>query len=105
MFFKNSFFKKFLKIFYYILYINKINILKGQNELLNDIQNTQETQSATQAMKKLMEIKRLQIMQSTGQTLTPEQKQLLDEHIRQTNEAQVRFRKQQYQNKSKGLSL
>lgn len=66
---------------------------------------TQETQSATQDMKKLMEIKRLQIMQRTGQTLTPEQKQLLDEHIRQTNEAQVRFRNQQDQKKSKGLSL
>lgn len=66
---------------------------------------TQETQSATQDMKKLMEIKRLQVMQRTGQTLTPEQKQLLDEHIRQTNEAQVRFRKQQNQKKSNGLSL
>lgn len=66
---------------------------------------TQETQSATQDMKKLMEIKRLQIMQRTGQTLTPEQKQLLDEYIRQTNEAQVRFRNQQDQKKSKGLSL
>ena len=66
---------------------------------------TQETQSATQDMKKLMEIKRLQIMQRTGQTLTSEQKQLLDEHIRQTNEAQARFRNQQDQKKSKGLSL
>lgn len=66
---------------------------------------TQETQSATQDIKKLMEIKRLQIIQRTGQTLTPEQKQLLDEHIRQTNEAQARFRNQQDQKKSKGLSL
>ena len=66
---------------------------------------TQETQNAMQDMKKLMEIKRLQIMQRTGQTLTPEQKQLLDEHIRQTNEAQVRFKSQQDQKKSKGLSL
>lgn len=66
---------------------------------------TQETQSTTQDMKKLMEIKRLQIMQRTGQTLTTEQKQLLDEHIRQTNEVQVRFRNQQDQKKSKGLSL
>lgn len=66
---------------------------------------TQEIQSATQDIKKLMEIKRLQIIQRTGQTLTPEQKQLLDEHIRQTNEAQVRFRNQQNQKKSNGLSL
>ncbi len=66
---------------------------------------TQESQSATQDMKKLMEIKRLQVMQKTGQALTPEQKRLLDEHIRQTNEAQVRFRNQQNQKKSKGLSL
>lgn len=66
---------------------------------------TQENQSATQDMKKLMEIKRLQVMQKTGQALTPEQKRLLDEHIRQTNEAQVRFRNQQNQKKSKGLSL
>lgn len=66
---------------------------------------TQENQNATQDMRKLMEIKRLQIMQRTGQILTPEQKQLLDEHIRQTNEAQVRFRNQQEQKKSNGLSL
>ena len=66
---------------------------------------TQENQNATQDMRKLMEIKRLQIMQRTGQTLTLEQKQLLDEHIRQTNEAQVRFRNQQEQKKSNGLSL
>ena len=76
----------------------KSSILKGKV-------TTQETQSATQDMKKLMEIKRLQIMQRTGQTLTSEQKQLLDEHIRQTNETQVRFRNQQDQKKSKGLSL
>ena len=44
-------------------------------------------------------------MQKTGQALTPEQKRLLDEHIRQTNEAQVRFRNQQNQKKNKGLSL
>ena len=66
---------------------------------------TQEIQSATQDMKKLMEIKRLQVIYKTGQALTPEQKRLLDEHIRQTNEVQVRFRNQQDQKKSKGLSL
>ena len=65
----------------------------------------QENQSTTQDMKNLMEIKRLQVMQKTGQALTPEQKRLLDEHIRQTNEAQVRFRNQQNQKKNKGLSL
>ena len=37
--------------------------------------------------------------------LTPEEKRLIDEHIRQTNEAQVRFRNQQNQKKSNGLSL
>ena len=52
-----------------------------------------------------MEIKRLQVMLKTGQALTSEQKRLLDEHIRQTNEAQVRFRNQQNQKKSKGISL
>lgn len=76
----------------------KSSILKGKV-------TTQETQSAPQDMKQLMKIKRLQIMQRTGQTLTPEQKRLLDEHIRQTTETQVRFRNQQDQKKSKGLSL
>ena len=42
----------------------------------------QEAQSATQDIKKLMEIKRLQVMQRTGQALTPEQKRLLDGDIR-----------------------
>lgn len=37
--------------------------------------------------------------------LSKEEQLLLNEHIRQTNEAQVRFRNQQDQKKSKGLSL
>ena len=66
---------------------------------------TQETQSATQDMKKLMEIKRLQIMQRTGQTLTPEQKILLDEHIRQTQQAQIQYQQRQDNKKHKGNGL
>ncbi len=83
----------------------KISISDVKSSISKGKVTTQENQNATQDMRKLMEIKRLQIMQRTGQTLTPEQKQLLDEHIRQTNEAQVRFRNQQEQKKSKGLSL
>lgn len=82
-----------------------ISISNVKSSISKEKVTTQEIQSATQDIKKLMEIKRLQIIQRTGQTLTPEQKQLLDEHIRQTNEAQVRFRNQQNQKKSNGLSL
>jgi len=66
---------------------------------------TQETQSATQDMKKKMEIKRLQVMQRTGQALTPEQKMLLDEHIRQTQQAQIQFQQGQDSKKRKGQGL
>lgn len=66
---------------------------------------TQETQSATQDMKKLMEIKRLQVMQRTGQALTPEQKMLLDEHIRQTQQVQIQFQQRQGNKKQKGNGL
>ena len=55
----------------------------------------QETQSAMQDMKKLMEIKKLQDMQRNGQRLTSEQKSLLDEHIRQTQQAQKQFQQRQ----------
>ena len=65
----------------------------------------QETQSATQDMNKLMEIKRLQVMQRTGQTLTPEQKLLLDEHIRQTQQAQIQFKQRQGNKKQRGKGL
>ena len=66
---------------------------------------TQETQNATQDMKKLMEIKRLQVMQRTGQALTPEQKLMLDEHIRQTQQAQIQFQQRQDNRKHKGNGL
>ena len=66
---------------------------------------THETQSATQDMKKLMEIKRLQVMQRTGQALTPEQKMLLDEHIRQTQQVQIQFQQRQGNKKQKGNGL
>ena len=66
---------------------------------------TQETQNATQDMKKLMEIKRLQVMQRTGQALTPEQKLLLEEHIRQTQQAQIQFQQGQDNKKRKDNGL
>ena len=66
---------------------------------------TQETQRATQDMKKLMGIKRLQVMQRTGQALTPEQRLLLDEHIRQKQQAQIQFQQRQDNRKRKGNGL
>lgn len=66
---------------------------------------THETQSTTQDMKKLMEIKRLQVMQRTGQALTTEQKMLLEEHIRQTQQAQIQFQQRQGNKKQKGNGL
>ena len=56
-------------------------------------------------MKKLMEIKRLQVMQRTGQALTPEQKLMLDERIRQTQQAQIQFQQRQDNRKHKGNGL
>lgn len=62
---------------------------------------TQETQNVTQDIKKMKEIKKIQDMQKTGQALTPEQKLLLDEHIRQTQQAQIQFQQRQAKKNSK----
>ena len=64
-----------------------------------------EAQHQTKDIDEAIKIRRLKFKQKMGQALTPEEKRLLDEHIRQTNEAQVRFRNQQDQKKSKGQSL
>ncbi len=64
-----------------------------------------EAQRQTKDIDEAIKIGRLKFKQKTGQALTPEEKRLLDEHIMQTNESQVRFRNQQDQKKSKGLSL
>lgn len=44
-------------------------------------------------------------MQRTGQALTPEQKLLLDEHIRQTQQAQIQFQQGQDNKKRKDNGL
>ena len=49
----------------------------------------------------MKEIKRLQLMQRTGQTLTQEQRLFLKEHIRQTQQAQILFQQRQENKKSK----
>lgn len=64
-----------------------------------------EAQHQTKDTDEALKIRRLMFKQKTGATLTAEEQALIDQHIRQTNEAQVRFRNQQDQKKSKGLSL
>ena len=61
----------------------------------------QETNKVTQDIKNMKEIKRLQLMQKTGQTLTQEQRLFLKEHIRQTQQAQILFQQRQENKKSK----
>lgn len=82
-----------------------ISIGKVKASIKNSKVTSQETQSATQDMKKMKEVKKLQYMQKTGQTLTPEQKLLLDEHIRQTQQAQIQNQQKQENKKSKGNGL
>ncbi|CCY71387.1 unknown [Clostridium sp. CAG:921] len=60
----------------------RLSIGNVKSSISKGMVTMQEAQSATQDIKKLMEIKRLQVMQRTGQALTPEQKRLLDGDIR-----------------------
>ena len=82
-----------------------ISIGEVKASVKNSKVTTQETKSATQDIKQMKEIKKLQYMQKTGQTLTPEQKLFLDEHIRQTQQAQIQFQQRQENKKSKGKGL
>ena len=82
-----------------------ISIGEVKASVKNSKVTTQETKSATQDIKQMKEIKKLQYMQKTGQTLTPEQKLFLDEHIRQTQQAQIQFQQRKKKKKSKGKGL
>ncbi len=64
-----------------------------------------ETQSAMEDMKGLKEVKRLMFDKKMGKQLTEEQEMLIQNHIRQANEAQVRFQNQQYHRKVNGLEM
>ncbi len=64
-----------------------------------------ETQSAIEDMKELKEVKRLRFDKKMGKQLTEEQEMLIQNHIRQANEAQVRFQNQQYHRKVNGLEM
>ena len=64
-----------------------------------------ETQSVIDDMRKRREIKKIQYMQHTGQALTPEQKLLIDEHIRQTQQAQIQFQQRQKNKQRKGNGI
>lgn len=83
----------------------KMQMQSVKSDILQSKVTRQETQQAVQDMQKLKEVKRLQIMKRTGQTLSPEQQQLLAEHIRQTQQAQIQFQQRQTNKKSKGQGM
>lgn len=64
-----------------------------------------ETQSTMKDMKELNEVKRLMFDKRMGKQLTEEQEMLIQNHIRQSNEAQARFQNQQYHRKANGLEM
>ena len=64
-----------------------------------------EAQHQTRETDEALKIRRLMFRQKTGATLTVEEQELIQQHVRQTNEAQVRFRNQQNQKKNKGISI
>ncbi len=64
-----------------------------------------ETQSVMKDVKELNEVKRLMFDKRMGKQLTEEQEMLIQNHIRQANEAQVRFQNQQYHRKANGLEM
>lgn len=84
---------------------NKIQISNVIDTISQSKVTTSETQQQTKAMDDTLKIKRLMYKQRSGAVLTDEEKNLIEQHIRQTNEAQVRFRNQQVQKKSNGLEM
>lgn len=64
-----------------------------------------ETQSAMENMKKINEIKRIMFDKRMGKQLTAEQELLIQSHIRQTNEMQIRYQKQQNPKKGNRLEI
>lgn len=69
----------------------KINMSSVVDTISKGKITTSETQSAMEDMKKLNEVKRLMFDKRMGKLLTKEQEMLIQNHIRQTNEAQERF--------------
>lgn len=66
---------------------------------------TSEIQQQMKTMDDTLRIKRLMYKQKSGAVLTDEEKTLIEQHIRQTNEAQVRFRNQQDPNKQHRVEM
>lgn len=81
----------------------------GMKAIKKDIFESKVSESEAKQQEKeiadLKYIKRLMFTQRTGGTLTDEQKRLIEEHNRQTNEVQVGFRNQQDKKKFQGIEM
>lgn len=84
---------------------SKIQIGNIKQTILQGKVPDSEAQHQTRDTDEALKIRRLIFRQKTGATLTVEEQELIQQHVRQTNEAQVRFRNQQNQKKSKGISI
>lgn len=83
----------------------RIQIDNVMSAVLESKVTTSEIQKQTKAIDETLKIKRLMFKQKSGASLTKEEKMLIEQHIRQTNEAQIRFRNQKKQKKSKDLDM
>lgn len=83
----------------------KINMSSVLDTISKVKVTTSETQSAMEDMKRLNEVKRLMFEKRMGKQLTKEQEMLIQNHIRQTNEAQIRFQNKQNHRKANGLEM
>ncbi len=83
----------------------KINMSSVVDTISKVKVTTSETQSAMEDMKRLNEVKRLMFEKRMGKQLTKEQEMLIQNHIRQTNEAQIRFQNKQNHRKANGLEM
>lgn len=76
-----------------------------KKDILDSKVTTKEMQQQTKAMDDILKVKKLMFNQKCGAVLTDEQKALIEQHTRQTNEVQVRFRNQQDQKNNEGLEM
>ena len=84
---------------------NKIQISSVIDTILQSKITTSETQQQTKAMDDILRVKKLMFNQKCGAVLTDEQKALIEQHTRQTNEVQVRFRNQQDKKNNERLEM
>ena len=64
-----------------------------------------ETQQQTEEMTNNVKVRKLLQKQNSGAFLTEEEKRFIEQHIRETNEEQIRFMNQQNKKRNRGIEM